>query len=125
MASIRVFCVCDKVNAHIHTAPSQILPSEIPFDRIKIGPAFPNAGGLFLEFPTFDLAVRITAALEKSPNCPKIIMIPTVYVSRVEGGGGRGGVELEGETIESYMYVDRWRGRQEKGRVAEGVEGMR
>lgn len=63
------------------TAPSHILPPNIPFDRIKIGPAFPNAGGLFLEFPTFDLAVRITSALEKSPSCPKIIMVPTIYVS--------------------------------------------
>ena len=113
MASIRVFCVCDKVHAHMHTAPSQILPSEIPFDRIKIGPAFPNAGGLFLEFPTFDLAVRITAALEKSPNCPKIIMIPTVFVSRVEGGrgeGGRGGGEGGrgggGEAIEPYSLCE-------------------
>jgi hypothetical protein len=54
--------------------------SESEMDRIKIGPAFPSAGGLFLEFPTFDLAVSITSALEKLPSCPKIIVLPTIHV---------------------------------------------
>ena len=47
---------------------------------IKIGPAFPSAGGLFLEFPTFDLAIRITLALENLQSCPKIILLPTIHV---------------------------------------------
>ena len=47
---------------------------------IKIGPAFPSAGGLFLEFPTFDFAIRITLALENLQSCPKIILLPTIHV---------------------------------------------
>ena len=48
---------------------------------IKIGPALPNSGGLFLEFPTFDLAIVVTSALEKLSSCPKIILLPTIHVS--------------------------------------------
>jgi diacylglycerol kinase (ATP) len=50
---------------------------------IKIGPAFPSAGGLFLEFPTFDLAIRITLALENLQSCPKIILLPTIHPDAV------------------------------------------
>ena len=42
-----------------------------------------------MEFPTFELAIRITSALEKSPSCPKIVMVPTVYVSMRGREGGR------------------------------------
>lgn len=63
------------------TAPPHLVPSHIPYGKIQIGPAFPAMGGLFLEFPTFDLAMRISAALEESPSRPKIIVLPTIYVS--------------------------------------------
>jgi len=60
-------------------APPHLVPSHIPYGKIQIGPAFPAMGGLFLEFPTFDLAMRISAALEESPSRPKIIVLPTIY----------------------------------------------
>ena len=68
-------------HTHSHTAPAHLVPGHIPYDKIQIGPAFPLMGGLFLEFPTFELAMRISLALEQSPSHPKIIMLPSIYVS--------------------------------------------
>ncbi|CAI8027162.1 hypothetical protein GBAR_LOCUS15553 [Geodia barretti] len=63
--------------------PAYAKPSENQMCLIKIGPAFPSAGGLFLEFPTFDLAIRITSALENLQSCPKIILLPTIHPDAV------------------------------------------
>ena len=62
-------------------APSQSSAGDIPYDRIKIGPACPTMNGLFLEFQTFDLAMKVSAALDETPSRPKVIMLPTIYVS--------------------------------------------
>lgn len=65
---------------HIPTAPQHLLPDNIPYDKITIGPAFPSMGGLILHFPTYVLAMKISVCLEQSPSKPKVIMIPTIYV---------------------------------------------
>ncbi len=62
--------------------PPHLLPKVIPYDKIQIGPGFPMMGGLFLEFPTFELAMRVAVALEASLSTPKVIMLPTIYVSQ-------------------------------------------
>ena len=62
------------------TAPPHLLPEDIPYDLIQFGPAFPNMGGLILEFPSLELAMRISAALEESASSPKVFMLPTIHV---------------------------------------------
>lgn len=100
----------DKYTEHvkklISEAPTCPPSEDIPYDRIKMGPAFPEMGGLFLEFQTFDLAMKISAALDETPSHPKVIMLPTIYPEAVSmnqepllvfvngKSGGNQGVEL-------------------------------
>lgn len=50
-------------------------------EGVEIGPSFPSMGGLILTFLTFELAVRLTQAMEQNPNKPTIVMLPSIYVS--------------------------------------------
>ena len=61
-------------------APPHLLPEDIPYDLIQFGPAFPSMGGLILEFPSLELAMRVSAALEQSMSSPKVFMLPTIHV---------------------------------------------
>lgn len=67
----------------LYAAPQHLLPENIPYNLIQFGPAFPNMGGLILEFPSLELAMRISAALEQSTSSPKIIMLPTIHVRTI------------------------------------------
>ncbi len=65
------------------TGPAHLIPDKIPYDKITIGPAFPSMGSLIMDFPTYDLAMKISVCLEQSPSQPKIVMLPTIYVSNL------------------------------------------
>ena len=68
--------LCQRTRA----APQHLLPEDIPYNLIQFGPAFPSMGGLILEFPSLELAMRISAAMEQSTSSPKVIMLPTIHV---------------------------------------------
>ena len=78
-------CLCCLAIVHTNSvlsvAPAHLIPENIPYDDITIGPAFPSMGSLVLDFPTYDLAMRISVCLEQSPSRPNVIMLPTIYVS--------------------------------------------
>lgn len=61
-----------------YAAPKDLV---FDFDRLELGPSFPTVGGLIVTFPSFELAVRLTIAMEQSPDQPKIIMLPNIFVS--------------------------------------------
>lgn len=50
------------------------------FDQIEIGPAFPSLGSLILTFPSFEMAMRLTVAMEQNPASPNIVLLPSIYV---------------------------------------------
>ena len=75
------------IHVHLHSqtcthtiATAHLVPIEIPYDKIQIGPAFPSMGGLILEFPTFELAMRISEALEETSSKATVMSLPTIYV---------------------------------------------
>ena len=68
---------------------------------VKIGPAFPTHGGLFIEFPTVDVACKVCAALQESQV--KVTLLPSIYVSL-----GRGRWAFIGTSPTLYCSQTSW-----------------
>eukprot|EP00731_Ephydatia_muelleri_P011027 Em0005g1613a len=49
---------------------------------VKIGPTFPTHGGLFIEFPTVDVACKVCAALQESQV--KVSLLPSIYPDQLD-----------------------------------------
>ena len=70
------------VSPHVTPPSSPASPgllTEALLNMVKIGPAYPTHGGLFIEFPTMDVACKVCAALQESQV--KVTLLPSIYVS--------------------------------------------
>ena len=66
-------------HTHPFSPASPGLLSEGLLSMVIFGPAFPTYGGVFVEFPTMDMASKVCTALQESSV--KVKLLPSIYVS--------------------------------------------